>query len=120
MPGICESCASNAHSQCSEKDCRCFCKRPPAPKPNQQPTPVQASPYEAICPKCQAKFVGANFCRADGAKLIRGKQCLDCGAVMNQADQFCYMCGQESGKKRDRDAEQRRLDGVADEETQVQ
>jgi predicted amidophosphoribosyltransferase len=51
----------------------------------------------------------------DGSKLIRGKQCLDCNAVLNQADAYCYMCGQQAGKKRDRDLEQKRFDGTLDE-----
>lgn len=52
------------------------------------------------CPNCQRVWKATDvFCRADGVRLVMGKQCYGCGAPEQPEDQFCWQCGLKAGEK---------------------
>jgi hypothetical protein len=128
MPGISQECSSGAHAACQMgTECRCTVCHPwtqalikkGSPKPDPRggirrkrlasipgEVPIDAVPVESplevfnTCPKCGAKAKPTDiFCRADGEKLLLGKQCLSCGAPGNPEDQHCWQCGLKHGTK---------------------
>lgn len=50
-----------------------------------------------VCPQCsKPPRIGDTFCRADGARLLAGKQCA-CGKAAEPDDSFCGGCGMQFG-----------------------
>ena len=111
MPGYSESCVSGAHEVCGNRDCRCQCHpwsqnlvaQKARELSRQAPAIVRESaPIEVqnTCPKCGSSQRATDvFCRADGERLVLGKQCMGCGAPGNSGDKFCWQCGLAHGTK---------------------
>ena len=101
IPGYSEMCMSGHHEQCLDTDCRCLhhtkvqeMMRGQAQKAT---TRVGPSVSTMVCPQCaKVPRVGDTFCRADGARLMPGKQC-SCGKAADPDDVFCGGCGQRFG-----------------------
>lgn len=99
MPGFSAECVSGQHDACAERDCRCLCHpkvqelmRGAAQRPK-----VTPSFSSMVCSQCsKVPRIGDSFCRADGSRLITGKQC-SCGKAAEPDDTYCGSCGQKFG-----------------------
>lgn len=95
MPGFSAECAGGRHKLCAmaQADCRCQCH---SEVKDWNPPPVTSLPNEpqSVCPKCQRKApVHEVFCRADGARMVKGSPCPKCMAPIERNDMFCWKCG---------------------------
>ena len=99
MPGFSESCVSNAHSECHNRECYCPCHPwvQDSMRGSLQRTEGRSAVSTMVCPKCaRVPRIGDTFCRGDGARLMAGKQC-QCGKAAEPDDVFCGGCGQKFG-----------------------
>jgi hypothetical protein len=99
MPGYAEMCMSGQHSECHDSQCRCGCHKSVQEmiRGSAQRPQTTSAVSTMVCPQCaKVPRIGDTFCRADGARLMAGKQC-SCGKAAEPDDIFCGGCGQKFG-----------------------
>jgi hypothetical protein len=101
MPGFGAMCVAGQHAECKETGCRCLCHPKVQKMMKSSPQRSNGNTVSAVstmvCPQCaKVPRIGDTFCRADGVRLMAGKQC-SCGKAAEPDDIFCGGCGQRFG-----------------------